>query len=53
MKSKKHDEDKEMHDIMKEVYLIKRHRIISTFNTDFVNFLENGNRHKVKVFRVY
>ena len=53
MKNKKHDDDKEMQDIMKEFYLIKRHLIISTFNNDFVKFLENGNRYKVEIFRVY
>ena len=45
--------DKEMRDIVNGFYLIKRNLIISTFNTDFVNFLENGNRYKVEFFRVY
>ena len=39
--------DKEMRDIMKEYYLMKRN------HTDLVIFLEDYNRYNVEIFRVY
>ena len=45
--------DKEIQDIKKEFYLIKRSFIISTIDTDFVNFLENGNGYNVEFFNVH
>ena len=45
--------DQEMQDIMKEFCLIKRNLIISTTDTDCVNFLENSNRYGAENFNVH
>ena len=34
-------------------YQIKRNLIISTTDIDFVNFLEDYNRYRAEIFRVY
>ena len=55
--------DKEIQDIMKKFYLIKRNLLIKhnfvislyfkyVDNTDFVNFLENGYRYGVDIISV-
>ena len=41
--------DKEMQDILKEFYLIKRNLVIQHI---FINFLEDGTRYEVEIFRV-
>ena len=39
-----------MQDIMNECYQIKRNLVIYH---NFVNFLEDGNRYRAEIFRVY
>ena len=45
--------EKKMSDIKKEFYLIKRNLLISTIGTEFVNFVENDNRHNVEFFNAH
>ena len=45
--------EKKMSDIKKEFYLIKRTLIISTIDTEFINFGENDNRHNVEFFNAH
>ena len=42
--------DKEMQDIMKKFYQIKRNLMIKH---SFLNFLEDGNRYGAEIFSVY
>ena len=43
-------EDKEMRDIMKKYYQIKRNLIIQH---NFIKFLEDYNRYRAEIFSVY